>query len=186
MSKINDGGPAFPVTAGNSVFATGMTLRDYFAGQFLSMGSNTTDEPLHVDGDASQDDIDVALREYWRAVARAAYIAADEFIAARSAVASPAGEAIQPASNPVAGQPKLIADKVRDIIVCVLGDRPEPIKDYDLLTADLHADSLDLVEIVMQIEEEFGIEIREDEINIDVSVGEVIAYVEKSMGGQNG
>ena len=33
--KIKDGGPAFPVTAGQQVYATGMTLRDWFAGQAL-------------------------------------------------------------------------------------------------------------------------------------------------------
>lgn len=85
MSKIEDGGPAFPVTAGNNVFATGMSLRDWFAGQFLSMGSETADDPLPVAEDASQHDIDAALREYWREVARVAYIAADAFIEARSA-----------------------------------------------------------------------------------------------------
>lgn len=35
MSK-NNGGPAFPITAGQQVYAQGMTLRDWFAGQALS------------------------------------------------------------------------------------------------------------------------------------------------------
>lgn len=34
--EINHGGPAFPLTAGQQVYVTGMTLRDWFAGQALS------------------------------------------------------------------------------------------------------------------------------------------------------
>lgn len=33
--RVNDGGPAFPVTAGNDVYAQGITRRDWFAGQAL-------------------------------------------------------------------------------------------------------------------------------------------------------
>ena len=35
MNKINDGGPAFPVTAGHEVFAIGVTKREWFAAQAL-------------------------------------------------------------------------------------------------------------------------------------------------------
>lgn len=36
MSTKDDGGPAYPVIAGNQIEYIGMTLRDWFAGQFLS------------------------------------------------------------------------------------------------------------------------------------------------------
>lgn len=35
MTMKNDGGPAFPITAGNQVYAQGMTLRDWFAGKSI-------------------------------------------------------------------------------------------------------------------------------------------------------
>ena len=34
--KINDGGPAFPTTAGQTVYSSGMRLRDWFAGQAMA------------------------------------------------------------------------------------------------------------------------------------------------------
>lgn len=36
MTDYNNGGPAFPITAGNAVYGHGMTLRDWFAGQALA------------------------------------------------------------------------------------------------------------------------------------------------------
>lgn len=36
MSKIDNGGPAFPTVAGQIVYSNGMTLRDWFAGQALA------------------------------------------------------------------------------------------------------------------------------------------------------
>ena len=36
MTDYNDGGPAFPITAGNAVYGHGMTMRDWFAGQALA------------------------------------------------------------------------------------------------------------------------------------------------------
>jgi hypothetical protein len=36
MTDYNNGGPAFPITAGNAVYGRGMTLRDWFAGQALA------------------------------------------------------------------------------------------------------------------------------------------------------
>lgn len=62
----------------------GMTLRDWFAGQFLSRGSAQDDEPL--DLPSSHDDADriVAMRKHWALVAEAAYIAADAMLAERA------------------------------------------------------------------------------------------------------
>ena len=45
---------------------------------------------------------------------------------------------------------------------------------------DLGADSLDAVELVMAIEEEFGIEVPDDEAEKLASMGDIIAYIEKS------
>lgn len=94
MSKINDGGPAFPqndlsgygmgpVEIDGVYKMQGMSLRDWFAGQFLA-GSATDNAALDVSVAADQFDIDAALSEHWANVARAAYIAADCMLAARS------------------------------------------------------------------------------------------------------
>ena len=87
--KIEDGGPAFARSAseyghGGHYEQDGMSLRDWFAGQFLA-GASTSNEPLSVRGNASQEEIDAALRAHWSDVAHAAFIAADAFIAARKA-----------------------------------------------------------------------------------------------------
>jgi hypothetical protein len=87
-TKIEDGGPAFPSVlykhypVENSA-SDGMSLRDWFAGQFLA-GAAADNSALDVSVAADQFDIDVALRDYWAKVGRAAYIAADALIAARS------------------------------------------------------------------------------------------------------
>ena len=62
----------------------GMTLRDWYAGQFLA-GAATANEPLAFRGNPSQDEVDAALRSHWDDVSRAAFIAADAFISARKA-----------------------------------------------------------------------------------------------------
>lgn len=88
MSKIKDGGPAFGygdhINGGHS----GMSLRDWFAGQFLAGSAGGDSAPLDVSVAADQHDIDAALRDHWDAVARAAYIAADAMLAAREGGAS--------------------------------------------------------------------------------------------------
>lgn len=88
--KIDDGGHAYPVcfeggkNSGESpYFHEGMSLRDWFAGQFLAGATATETAPLDVRDAADQHDVDCALREHWSHCARAAYIAADAMIAAR-------------------------------------------------------------------------------------------------------
>ena len=56
-----------------------------------------------------------------------------------------------------------IADKVRDIIVQHLGVNPEQVTPEAKFIEDLGADSLDTVELVMAFEEEFGIDVPDEE-----------------------
>ena len=75
-------GPAFPVTAGNQVYATGMTLRDWIAGQCIAASFGRSEEALDLHrGETVQD----TLVRHWSDVALAAYCAADAMIAAREA-----------------------------------------------------------------------------------------------------
>ena len=73
-----------------------------------------------------------------------------------------------------------IADKVRDIIVEQLGVNPEQVTPAAKFIEDLGADSLDTVELVMAFEEEFGIDVPDEEAETLQSVGDVIRYVEEN------
>ena len=71
-----------------------------------------------------------------------------------------------------------VAQKVRSIIAEQLGVKIEEVTDSASFVDDLGADSLDTVELVMALEEEFGIEIPDEEAEKMTNVGEAIRYVE--------
>ena len=71
-----------------------------------------------------------------------------------------------------------IQDKVKDIIVEQLGVNPEQVTQEAKFIEDLGADSLDTVELVMAFEEEFGIDLPDEEAEKLQSVGDVVRYVE--------
>ena len=78
--------------------------------------------------------------------------------------------------------PDNIEEKVKDIIVEQLGVSAEQVKPEAKFIEDLGADSLDTVELVMAFEEEFGVEVPDDEAEKLISVGDVI----KHLGGDSG
>lgn len=69
--------------------------------------------------------------------------------------------------------------KIKDIIVVHLGVDPEKVKIEASFIDDLGADSLDIVELVMSMEEEFGIEIPDEDAEKLRTVGDVVTYLEK-------
>ena len=71
-----------------------------------------------------------------------------------------------------------VGQKVKSIIAEQLGVKIEEVTDTASFVDDLGADSLDTVELVMALEEEFGIEIPDEEAEKMTSVGEAIHYVE--------
>jgi len=75
---------------------------------------------------------------------------------------------------------KSIEDRVKDIIVEQLGVGAEQVTPEAKFIEDLGADSLDTVELVMAFEEEFGIEVPDEEAEKLLSVGDVIKYVEEN------
>ena len=75
-----------------------------------------------------------------------------------------------------------IEEKVRDIIVTELGASPEKVVAEAKFVEDLGADSLDTVELVMAFEEEFDIEVPEEETDKLMSVGAVVTYIEGLKG----
>lgn len=76
---------------------------------------------------------------------------------------------------------KSIQDRVKDIIVDQLGVNADQVTPEAKFVEDLGADSLDTVELVMAFEEEFGIEVPDEEAEKLQSVGDVVTYVEKAL-----
>ncbi len=72
-----------------------------------------------------------------------------------------------------------IKERVIEIISDQLGLKPETIKETDSLTDDLGADSLDLIEITMFLEDDFGTEIPDEDAEKLRTVKEVIEYIER-------
>jgi acyl carrier protein len=73
----------------------------------------------------------------------------------------------------------MVFDKVRDIIVDQLSVDESMVAMDTNLMKDLEADSLDAVEIIMAIEEEYGIEIPDEEAEKFKVVGDLVRYVEE-------
>ena len=70
-------------------------------------------------------------------------------------------------------------EKVRAIIAKQLDINPETITPSSSLIDDLHADSLDIVELVMDMEQEFDVEIPDEVLPNIKTVGDVVGYLAK-------
>ena len=71
-----------------------------------------------------------------------------------------------------------VTDRVKAIIAEQLGVKIEEVTDSASFIEDLGADSLDTVELVMALEEEFGIEIPDEDAEKMGSVGDAVKYIE--------
>ncbi|HBQ20967.1 MAG: acyl carrier protein [Deltaproteobacteria bacterium GWA2_38_16] len=69
-------------------------------------------------------------------------------------------------------------ERVKNIIVDQLGVEKKDVKTNSSLIDDLGADSLDIVELVMAMEEEFGLEIPDEHAEKIKTVGDVIQYID--------
>ena len=76
---------------------------------------------------------------------------------------------------------KTIEQRVKAIITEELGVNPDQVTPEAKFIEDLGADSLDTVELVMALEEEFGQEIPDEEAEKLQSVGDVIKYIEEKQ-----
>jgi acyl carrier protein len=74
---------------------------------------------------------------------------------------------------------KSTEEKVKDIIVEQLGVNPEQVTPAASFIEDLGADSLDTVELVMAFEEEFGVEVPDEDAEKLQTVGDVVKYIEE-------
>ena len=70
-------------------------------------------------------------------------------------------------------------DKVKDVIIDKLGVEEESIKSEAHFVNDLGADSLDTVELIMEFEEEFSIEIPDEDAENITTVSSAIKYIDE-------
>lgn len=73
--------------------------------------------------------------------------------------------------------------RVREIIINELGVEPEKVTNDASFVEDLGADSLDTVELVMAFEEEFGVDIPDEDAEQMRTVGDAIDYLKKNTDG---
>lgn len=74
---------------------------------------------------------------------------------------------------------KEIFQKLKSIVVEQLGVNDENVTMEAIFVDDLAADSLDIVELVMNIEEEFDLEIPDSDTEKIVTIGDVVKYIEE-------
>lgn len=72
-------------------------------------------------------------------------------------------------------------DRVKHIVVEQLGVSADEVSPESSFVDDLGADSLDVVELVMALEEEFGVEIPDEDAEKIATVGEAVKYIETHM-----
>ena len=74
-----------------------------------------------------------------------------------------------------------VFDKVKEIIVEQLGVAESSVTEEASFIDDLGADSLDIVELIMALEEEFDIEIPDADAEKVVTVGDVVDYIKENV-----
>ncbi len=75
--------------------------------------------------------------------------------------------------------------KLKEIVMDRLNAEEDQIKPEASFVEDLGADSLDIVELIMGIEEEFDIEIPDEDAEKLTTVGEAMAYVKTKLGAED-
>lgn len=75
----------------------------------------------------------------------------------------------------------MVFDKIKDIIVEQLDVEEDAVTMEASITEDLGADSLDVVDLVMSIEESFEVEIPDEEVENIKTVGDIVKYIENKV-----
>lgn len=70
-----------------------------------------------------------------------------------------------------------VFEKVKKIISDKLGVESDKIKENSSFIDDLGADSLDVVDLAMALEDEFGVRIEDDKLEKFITVGDVVSYL---------
>ncbi|MTD30274.1 acyl carrier protein [Planomicrobium sp. YIM 101495] len=74
-----------------------------------------------------------------------------------------------------------VLERVTKVIVDRLGVEESEVKPAASFTGDLGADSLDVVELVMELEDEFDMEISDEDAEGMATVGDAVTYIEKNQ-----
>lgn len=72
-------------------------------------------------------------------------------------------------------------EKIQEMVAEGLGVEQEKVTENASFKDDLVADSLDLFELVMALEDEYGVEIPTEELEAMVTVGDVVKYIEQNQ-----
>lgn len=72
-------------------------------------------------------------------------------------------------------------NKIKNLIAETIGLSVDKIQNESRIIEDLGADSLDIIEMIMTMEDEFGISISDDDRNSMKTVGEIIKFVESKL-----
>lgn len=75
-----------------------------------------------------------------------------------------------------------VLNRVKKVTVEQLGVKEEEVTEQASFQEDLNADSLDVVELVMAFEDEFGIDIPDEEVGEIKTVGDAVTYITKKLG----
>lgn len=75
----------------------------------------------------------------------------------------------------------MVFDKVKKIIIDQLDVDEDKVTEAASITDDLGADSLDVVDLVMSFEEEFDIEIPDDQVEKIKTVGDIVKFIEEKV-----
>ena len=71
-----------------------------------------------------------------------------------------------------------IFDKLKELVVDQLGVEEDEVTMEASMQDDLGADSLDLVDLVMSVEEEFGVKVADEDLENIKNVGDIVNYIE--------
>ena len=72
-----------------------------------------------------------------------------------------------------------IFDKLKELVVDQLGVEEDEVTMEATMRDDLGADSLDLVDLVMSVEEEFGVKVADEDLENIKTVGDIVNYIEE-------
>ena len=77
---------------------------------------------------------------------------------------------------------KTIFERVKQVLVDVIGANPDRVTDECKFVEDLDCDDIDMIEVVMSLEEEFGMEIPDEHAEKLLTVGDAVKYLREATG----